>query len=188
VSLTDIPRRNPLLRRGLLGRSTSATVSVSADRGLASSAASEPKRLVFMGTPSFAAECLRILLDRSTTGTGTNSDTSNSAPVCPYEIVAVVTQPPAPAGTGLKIKPSAVHVCAMKRQVQHILLPEKMSDPDFLAKMHELKVDMCITAAYGNYLPQKLLAIPKFGTLNIHPSLLPKYRGSSIAPLLASAV
>ena len=63
-----------------------------------------------------------------------------------------------------------------------ILTPEKAGESSFLETLTSLKPDLCITAAYGNFLPSKFLAIPKFGTLNIHPSLLPKYRGAAPVP------
>jgi methionyl-tRNA formyltransferase len=60
-----------------------------------------------------------------------------------------------------------------------VFCPEKASDLEFLQKLENMKPDLCITAAYGNYLPKRFLSIPKFGTVNIHPSLLPLYRGAS---------
>jgi methionyl-tRNA formyltransferase len=63
-----------------------------------------------------------------------------------------------------------------------VLTPEKAGEALFLETLTSLKPDLCITAAYGNFLPSKFLAIPKFGTLNIHPSLLPKYRGAAPVP------
>jgi hypothetical protein len=63
-----------------------------------------------------------------------------------------------------------------------VFTPEKAGEPAFLEELSALKPDLCVTAAYGNFLPSKFLAIPKFGTLNIHPSLLPKYRGAAPVP------
>jgi methionyl-tRNA formyltransferase len=60
-----------------------------------------------------------------------------------------------------------------------VYTPNKISEKDFLNTIQEIQPDLCITAAYGNYLPLKFLQIPKYGTVNIHPSLLPKYRGAS---------
>jgi len=71
-----------------------------------------------------------------------------------------------------------VHLLAEKLDIP-LLIPEKCNEADFLEKLRSLSPDLCITAAYGNYLPKAFLTIPKHGTLNIHPSKLPKYRGAS---------
>lgn len=95
-----------------------------------------------------------------------------------FDIVSVVTQPPAPSGRKLKLTPSPVQTLAESEKVP-VLCPDKAKDPTFLSALETLAPDLCITAAYGNFLPSKFLAIPRYGTLNIHPSLLPKYRGAS---------
>jgi methionyl-tRNA formyltransferase len=118
---------------------------------------------MFLGTPIVAAECLQSLLSEASKHN--------------FEIVAVGSQPPVYVPGSSKILPSPVHVCAMKNKISSILTPGTAEEPEFINTMKELDIDLCITAAYGNYLPQKFLAIPKFGTINIHPSLLPKYRG-----------
>lgn len=124
----------------------------------------EKKKIVFLGTPSCAAESLEILANES----------RNKL----YEIVAVVTQPPAPSGRKQKIQKSPVHELAEKLSIL-VLHPEKANNADFLGQLVDLSPDLCITAAYGNFLPSKFLKIPKLGTVNIHPSLLPKYRGAA---------
>lgn len=125
----------------------------------------EKKRLVFLGSPNVAAETLQTLFDAS-------KNPANSL----FDIVAVVAQPP--ADLKKKQKPNAVHILAEKLKLP-VLIPESAKDPDFLETLEKLNVDLCITAAYGNFLPKKFLSIPKYGTVNIHPSLLPLYRGAA---------
>lgn len=115
-----------------------------------------------------AAECLRIL---HSAAAHSESD---------FNIVAVVTQPPAPAGRNKKMTPSPVQVVAEQLSIP-VFSPEKAKDEEFLSALQTIAPDLCITAAYGNYLPKKFLSIPKCGTVNIHPSLLPKYRGAAPA-------
>lgn len=126
----------------------------------------ESKRIVFLGTPECAASSLQLLHDYS-------NETS-----CPFNIVAVVTQPPARAGRNKNIMSSPVHILAEKLNIP-VLFPTTARDPEFLDKLIALKPHLCITAAYGNFLPRKFLEIPSCGTVNIHPSLLPKYRGAA---------
>lgn len=133
-------------------------------KGLSSSACAEQqKNIVFLGTPSVAAKCLETLVQRSGSG------------AFPYKILAAVTQPPAPVGKNRKITKSAVHDAALKLNVP-VFTPETAKDEAFLQAMESSKVDRFVTAAYGNYLPKRFLEIAPFGTINIHPSLLPKYR------------
>ncbi len=121
------------------------------------------KRLLFLGTPSVAAQALQILWDRCSSG---------------YEIVGVVCQPQARSSRRGGETPCPVHALALEKGLK-VWTPEKARDESFLTEMRELAPDICITAAYGNVLPEAFLAIPKFGTLNIHPSLLPLYRGAA---------
>jgi methionyl-tRNA formyltransferase len=120
------------------------------------------KRLVFLGTPNFAADSLQTLFEAS------------KEPSSSFDVVAVVTQPV----SGLQKKVSPVQLLSRKLQLP-LLSPETAKDTTFLEHLESLQVDLCITAAYGNYLPKRFLAIPKYGTVNIHPSLLPKYRGAA---------
>ena len=130
-------------------------------------ASSGARRIVFLGTPEVAATSLQILLD--------------SQAEHKIEVVAVVTRPPARvSGPKAKLSPSPVHQLASTASVP-TFTPERASDSTFLAAIASLAPDACVTAAYGNFLPQRFLGIPPFGTLNIHPSLLPRYRGA--APL-----
>ena len=119
-----------------------------------------------MGSPSVAASSLESIVKASY-----NPDSD-------FEVVAVVTQPPAPSGRNKILTPSPVQVYAESQKIR-LFTPEKANEQDFLQNLSSLSPDLCITAAYGNFLPSKFLMIPKFGTLNIHPSLLPKYRGAA---------
>ena len=123
---------------------------------------SNKKRILFLGTPTFAAESLQTLYDTS------------CAPSCQFTIAGVVTQPI----SGTQKKASPVQLLAKKLQLP-LLAPVTAKDPEFIEQLEKLNIDLCITAAYGNYLPRKFLSIPKYGTVNIHPSLLPKYRGAA---------
>ena len=134
------------------------------------------KRVVFLGTPDVAAKSLEMIVERSKAGKGTNS--SEDPDYDGFEVVAVVSQPPAPSGRKMKLTPSPVQLMAESLGIP-LHAPAKAKDEDFLAMLEGLKPDLCITAAYGNFLPKRFLAIPKFGTLNIHPSLLPLYRGAA---------
>lgn len=132
------------------------------------------KRIVFLGTPDVAATTLQSLYEASI------------LPNSNYEIVAVVTQPPKRRqrkGSSLELTPVAQITQKFNNITSNIqlLYPEKLSkDDEFINIMeHVIRPDLCITAAYGQYLSKKFLSIPKYGTINIHPSLLPKYRGAS---------
>lgn len=130
--------------------------------------ATGPKRVVFLGTPAVAARSLDLMLDASAT----------SDPASSFEIIRVVSQPPAPVGRKKVLTPSPVHALADERGVP-VLTPPSAKDEGFLAELEELAPDLCVTAAYGCFLPKRFLAIPAHGTLNIHPSLLPLYRGAA---------
>ena len=115
--------------------------------------------LYYFGTPEFAVPALKILS------------------VDPFfNILGVVTQPDKP-GNRNKITPPPVKIAAEQMDLT-IFQPKKL-DKEFLAKIEENKPDIIIVAAYGEIIPKKLLEIPKYGCINIHPSLLPKYRGAS---------
>lgn len=120
------------------------------------------KKVVFLGTPAVAKRALDILLEAESL----------------VQVVAVVSQPPARAPRGGGTVPSPVHALALERGIP-VLTPDTARDEAFLATLEDLKPDLCVTAAYGNVLPERFLAIPRFGTLNIHPSLLPLYRGAA---------
>jgi methionyl-tRNA formyltransferase len=115
-----------------------------------------------MGTPPLAATVLNALTARDEE----------------FRVVAVVTQPDQPKGRELKLQPSAVKELALKKNLP-VLQPARARDPEFIQKIHELSPDLIVVAAYGQILPQTLLDVPKFGCLNVHTSLLPKYRGAA---------
>lgn len=123
------------------------------------------KKILFLGTPEVAAKSLKKLIENC----------GNS-----YEISGVVSQPAQMMGRGNKrvLTPSPVASVGLELGLR-VITPEKASDIAFLEELEQMKPDLCITAAYGQYLPKRFLAIPTYGTLNVHPSLLPKWRGAS---------
>lgn len=137
--------------------------------------AGSSKKLVFLGTPDVAAGVLATLLDAA------------GAPGAGFHVAAVVSQPAKPRGrrkggaSSAAPVPSPVAQCALDRGVPADLVftPPDAKDPQFLEALRLLQPDVCVTAAYGHYLPAAFLAIPGRGTVNIHPSLLPKYRGAA---------
>ncbi len=117
-------------------------------------------RLIFAGTPEVAVESLNALVE---------SD---------HEVVAVVTRPDAQAGRGRKLVPSPVGARAAELGLE-VLKPEKPSDPDFVARLTELAPDCCPVVAYGALVPQRVIDIPAHGWVNLHFSLLPRWRGAA---------
>jgi methionyl-tRNA formyltransferase len=116
-------------------------------------------RLVFMGTPDFAAASLEALL---------RSDDS---------VIGVVTQPDRPKGRGQILTSSPVKLLAQRTQIP-LLQPLKMKDPEFLQTLIGWKPDLIAVAAFGRILPPAILSLPPLGCINVHGSLLPKYRGA----------
>ena len=139
------------------------------------------KSLVFLGTPNVAAAVLRRLVRAAEAEEG----------AVPFEIKAVVTQPARPKGRGKKVVPSPVAEAAAELGFEEattdgapmpdrpILAFPTAKDEALLAYLEAVQPDLCVTAAYGNFLPKRFLAIPKAGTLNVHPSLLPRFRGAA---------
>lgn len=119
-----------------------------------------PLKIVFAGTPEFAAEALTTLI---------NSE---------HEVIAVYTQPDRPAGRGRKLKASPVKILAEKNAIP-IYQPGSLNNTDEQQALRDLNPDVMIVAAYGLILPQAVLDIPKMGCLNIHASLLPRWRGAA---------
>jgi methionyl-tRNA formyltransferase len=117
-------------------------------------------RILFMGTPAFAAPALEGLIRGG------------------YPVIAVVTQPDRPQGRGRTLAPPPVKVAA-ERLGLPVLQPEKVRHPEFLAAFRELAPDMVIVAAFGQILPGEIIHGPREGCINIHPSLLPRYRGAA---------
>lgn len=119
-------------------------------------------KIVFFGTPLFAARVLSYLVQNK------------------VDIVAVVTRPERPRGRSLKVLPSAVKEIAQKEIPQTPLFePEKASSPEFVEIIKSFKPDLFVVVAYGEILKKDLLDVPKKGSINVHASLLPKYRGAA---------
>jgi len=119
-------------------------------------------RIVFFGTPHFAKNQLLFLLDHG------------------IEIVGVVTQPDKPKGRSQRLLPSPVKEAYLEQDLKCPLFqPLKASDPEFLKDLEKLDADLFIVVAYGQILRQVLLDIPKLDCINVHASLLPKYRGAA---------
>jgi methionyl-tRNA formyltransferase len=116
-------------------------------------------RVVFMGSPEFAVPCLDALLASE-------------------EVVAVVTQPDKPAGRGLGVQPPPVKLRALAAGVP-VMQPVSVRKPPFADELRALEPDVCVVVAYGKILPPEVLATPRHGCLNVHGSLLPKYRGAA---------
>ncbi|MFB5069464.1 MAG: methionyl-tRNA formyltransferase [Aerococcus sanguinicola] len=120
------------------------------------------KNIVFMGTPDFAVKSLQALLDQSD-----------------YQVVAVVTQPDRPVGRKRRLTPTPVKELALAHDLK-IFQPEHIaSDQEIADFFDQAELDLLVTAAYGQFLPQSLLEAPKYGAVNVHASLLPKYRGGA---------
>ncbi|KAL8161823.1 hypothetical protein V2J09_013312 [Rumex salicifolius] len=131
--------------------------------------ANKKKPLVFLGSPEVSTKVLDALF------------TSSETPTSNFQVVAIVTQPPSARNRGRKVLPSPVAQYALDRGFppELIFTPELVGEETFLSDLKSLQPDICITAAYGNILPTKFLNIPAQGTVNIHPSLLPLYRGAA---------
>ena len=116
-------------------------------------------KVIFMGTPDFAVPSLAALIDKT-------------------EILCVVTQPDRPKGRGHKLLPPPVKVFAEENNLR-VIQPVKVKAPEVVAQLAELKPDLIIVVAFGQILSQAILDIPRFGCINVHASLLPKYRGAA---------
>ena len=112
-----------------------------------------------MGTPDFAVPTLAALNDK-------------------VELIAIVTQPDRPKGRGHKLMPSPVKVWALDNSIP-ILQPEKIKTEEATEQLEQLKPDLIVVVAFGQILSQEILDLPKFGCINVHASLLPKYRGAA---------
>ncbi len=121
-----------------------------------------PWRIIFMGTPDFACPTLQTLLDRK------------------ENVIAVFTQPDRPKGRGQKLQPPPVKELAQVHQIP-VFQPPKVRAPEVLDQIRALQPDLIVVVAFGQILPQALLDIPPQGCINVHASLLPRYRGA--APL-----
>lgn len=119
-----------------------------------------PLRIVFFGTPEFAVPTLRRLIESE------------------HPVVAVVSQPDRPRGRGHQVAATPTKALAVDRGVP-VLQPARIRDEAFLAQVRELRPDLGVVAAYGRLLPDELLAIPRLGMINVHASLLPRWRGAA---------
>ena len=117
------------------------------------------KKIIFMGTPGIAAQHLNILIEKN------------------LNIIGVFTQPPRKKNRGMEIQESEVHKIAIKNKLE-IFYPSNI-DKTTISKTKNLKPDLIIVVAYGLILPEEFLNIPKFGCINIHVSLLPRWRGAT---------
>ncbi len=117
-------------------------------------------KVVFMGTPDFAVPSLDILIKEG------------------YEVEAVVTQPDKPKGRGKKITPPPVKLRALQDNIP-VLQPERIKTPEFESQIKQYSPDLIVVVAYGKILPRNILDIPALGCINVHASLLPRYRGAA---------
>ncbi len=116
-------------------------------------------QIIFMGTPDFAVPCLKRLCETE-------------------EILCVVTQPDRPRGRGQKLLPSPVKIFAQEKNLP-ILQPQKVKTPEVVDELKKFRADLIVVVAFGQILSQEILDLPKFGCINVHASLLPKYRGAA---------
>lgn len=117
-------------------------------------------KIIYAGTPAFAAAALTAVLDAG------------------HDVVHVLTQPDRPAGRGLKPQASAVKQLALERQLP-LSQPATLKDDALIAQLADLQAEVMVVAAYGLMIPQSLLQLPPRGCLNIHASLLPRWRGAA---------
>ena len=119
-------------------------------------------RVIFFGTPSFAADHLKALVEAN------------------VEVVAIVTKPDRPQGRSLRLQPTAVKVVAQQLLPEvPIFQPEKCSTPDFIEILARYSADLYVVVAYGEIIKQAVLDLPRLGCINVHASLLPRYRGAA---------
>lgn len=124
-------------------------------------------KIIFMGTPDFSVPCLNSLIDAG------------------HEILAVFTQPDKPRGRKQELTPPEVKVCALQHGLT-VYQPKTLRDGEAMKIIADLAPDCIVVVAYGKILPKEILDYPKYGCINIHASLLPKYRGS--APIQWSVI
>ena len=116
--------------------------------------------IVFMGTPDFSVESLKRLKEK-------------------HNVVAVVSQPDKPKGRGKKLVNTPVKQFALDNGIEKIYQPEKIKDEEVIKILKNLDADLFVVVAYGQLLSEQVLNIPKYGCINVHGSLLPKYRGAA---------
>lgn len=116
-------------------------------------------KIVFMGTPDFAVDALQALIEAG------------------HQVAAVVTQPDKPKGRGKELQMTPVKACAIAHDIP-VFQPVKIKEPEAVAVLRGYQADIFVVAAFGQILSEEILAMPKYGCINIHASLLPKYRGA----------
>ena len=116
-------------------------------------------KTIFMGTPDFAVPSLEALKDK-------------------VDLIAVITQPDRPKGRGHKLMPSPVKTWALDNSIQ-VLQPEKIKTEEATEQLEHLKPDLIVVVAFGQILSKRILDLPKYGCINVHASLLPRYRGAA---------
>lgn len=124
-------------------------------------------KIVFMGTPDFAVPCLEALIKSG------------------YDVCGVFTQPDKPKGRGYALAPPPVKVTALENNIS-VYQPTTLKDGEALTILNELSPDCIVVVAYGKILPKDILDLPRYGCINVHASLLPKYRGA--APIQWSVI
>ncbi len=117
-------------------------------------------KILFMGTPDFAVDTLRVLMDSR------------------HEVIGVVTQPDRPKGRSGKMQYSPVKDVALEYGIE-VYQPEKVRDETFIQELHRMAPDVIVVVAFGQILSKEILELPKYGCLNVHASLLPKFRGAA---------
>jgi methionyl-tRNA formyltransferase len=120
----------------------------------------DPLRIVFCGTPQFAVPTLQTLLASR------------------HQVCGVLTQPDRPRGRGQQVSDSPVKALAVEHGLP-LLQPERLKDPAVAATLREWRPDIGVVAAYGKLIPEAILSVPRLGMINVHASLLPKYRGAA---------
>ena len=115
--------------------------------------------VIFMGTPDFAVPCLEKLTEH-------------------HNVLAVFSQPDKPVGRKQILKPTPVKECAMKHNIE-VFQPNSLKSDDVALQIEQMKADVIVVVAYGKILPKRILDAAKFGSINVHASLLPKYRGAA---------
>ncbi|QUH26214.1 methionyl-tRNA formyltransferase [Serpentinicella alkaliphila] len=117
-------------------------------------------KVIFMGTPDFAVPCLEMLINEK------------------YNVIGVFTQPDKPKGRGNKVLYTPVKEIALKNNLE-VFQPIKLRDSEYVELIRKMKPDVIVVVAYGQILPKEILDIPPYGCINVHASLLPKYRGAA---------
>ncbi len=116
-------------------------------------------KIVFMGTPDFAVGALEAIVEAG------------------HQVTAVVTQPDKPKGRGKEMQMTPVKICALSNGIP-VFQPMKIREPEAVERLRGYEADLFVVAAFGQILPEEILTMPKYGCVNIHASLLPKYRGA----------